>query len=72
MFDNDPVSSAEQDSWTEICNAVRLELHRRAEHLKDMDLTSLQTFVYMCQTALANEFTAKNYDHRAQTFDPGT
>ncbi len=58
-------TSVQQDEWVEICEAIRVELKKRAQLANVMDIMTLCTFINACQQAQYLELISCNYDAKA-------
>ena len=61
-----PNPSAEQIGWTEIAEAVRVGMFRRAQRMSEIDAASLQGFVAAARDALLLEQDSRLFDHELQ------
>ena len=61
-----PNPSAEQIGWTEIAEAVRVGIFRRAQRTGEMEPDSLQNFVAAARDALLLEQDSRLFDHELQ------
>ena len=57
-----PDTSASQDSWQEISEAIRNHLHARAAYMPGMDIAELQAYLECVKEGLWLEQNASSFD----------
>lgn len=66
MDNDDPECSAEQTAWTEIAEAIRIQLLKMAADMPAMDPDELKTFIDACDNAQWFEHKSRTFDKRLQ------